>query len=118
MRFDCALPLPTIPRGSFISQPKRRDTFMPKFLSTHSLPGGVSREQIKEFAQAAKNDPVVKPYRSFLNLSEGRVCCIMEAPTKDALASWFNRMQIPYDYISVVELEGVSGSIMDPATIS
>ena len=46
---------------------------MPKFMSSHTVPaGGINRGQVSEMAKAAQNDPVVKPYRSFLNLSEGR----------------------------------------------
>ena len=53
---------------------------MPKFMSSHTVPAGaMRREQVDQLATAAQNDPVVKPYRSFLNLSEGRVFCVMEA---------------------------------------
>ena len=48
---------------------------MQKFMSTHTMPAGaMQREQVTQLAQAAQNDPVVRPYRSFLNLSEGKVC--------------------------------------------
>ena len=41
---------------------------MAKFMSSHSLPAGaMKREQIEQMAQAAQKDPVVRPYRSFLN---------------------------------------------------
>lgn len=67
---------------------------MPKFMSTHTLPpGALKREQVNQMAEAAKNDPVVKPYRSFCNLSDGKVFCVMEAPSKQALADWFAKMQ-------------------------
>jgi hypothetical protein len=80
---------------------------MPKFMSGHTLPAGaVQRDQLNQLAQAAQQDPVVKPYRSFSNLSEGRVFCIMEAPSKEELAAWFEKMQMPCDYITPVELEG------------
>ena len=58
---------------------------MPKFMSSHSMPAGaMKREQIDQLAQMAQNDPVVRPYRSFLNLAEGKVFCVMEAPNKSA----------------------------------
>jgi hypothetical protein len=57
---------------------------MPKFMSSHTVPAGaVRREQINQIAQAAQNDPTVQPYRSFLNLSEGKIVCIMQAPNLD-----------------------------------
>jgi Nickel responsive protein SCO4226-like len=85
---------------------------MPKFMSSYTLPaGGMKREQIDQMAQAAQSDPVVRPYRSFLNLAEGKVFCVMEAPSKEALASWFKKMNMPCDYITPVELEGDKGTV-------
>jgi len=87
---------------------------MPKFLSSHSVPAGaMKREQVDQLAQAAQNDPNVKPYRSFLNLAEGKVVCVMEAANKEALASWFAKMNMPCDYITPVELEGEQGTVKD-----
>ncbi len=85
---------------------------MPKFMSTHTMPpGGFTREQLNQFAQAAQQDPVVRGYRSFTNLSEGKAACIMEAPNKETLAAWFQKMGMPYDSITRVELEGDRGVI-------
>jgi hypothetical protein len=81
-------------------------------MSSHTMPAGaLKREQVDQMAQAAQGDPAVKPYRSFLNLAEGKVFCVMEAPSKDALASWFKKMNMPCDYITPVELEGDRGTI-------
>jgi hypothetical protein len=85
---------------------------MPKFMSSHTLPAGaLKREQVDQMGIAAQSDPVVKPYRSFLKLAEGKVFCVMEAPSKDALAAWFSTMQMPCDYITPVELEGERGGV-------
>jgi hypothetical protein len=87
---------------------------MPKFMSSHTVPAGaLNREQVNQFAQAAQTDPKVRPYRSFLNLSEGKVFCIMEAPNKETLAAWFTKMKLPCDYITPVELEGERGLVKD-----
>jgi hypothetical protein len=87
---------------------------MPKFMSGHALPAGaLKREQVDQLAKAAQSDPVVKPYRSFLNLAEGKVFCVMEAPSKGALAAWFQKMQMPCDYITPVELEGERGVVKE-----
>ena len=87
---------------------------MPKFMSGHTLPAGaLKREQVNQLADAAQRDTTVRPYRSFLNLSEGKVCCIMEAPSKEALAAWFQKMQMPCDYILPVELEGERGVVKE-----
>jgi hypothetical protein len=88
---------------------------MPKFMSGHTLPAkALKREQVNQLAQAAQNDPKVRPYRSFLNLSEGKVVCIMEAPDKETLAAWFKKMKMPCDYITPVELEGDRGVVKEP----
>jgi hypothetical protein len=87
---------------------------MPKFMSSHTMPAGaLRREQVNQLAQAAQNDPIVRPYRSFLNLSDGKVVCIMEAPSKDASAAWFQKMQMPCDYITPLELEGERGVVTE-----
>ncbi|MGB7159682.1 MAG: nickel-binding protein [Tepidisphaeraceae bacterium] len=85
-----------------------------RFLSTHTVPAGaIQREQIDQMAQAARNDPVVQPYRSFINLSEGKVVCVMDAPNEGALTEWFQKMGFPVDYIAPVELEGDRGTVSD-----
>jgi hypothetical protein len=85
---------------------------MPKFMSSHTLPpGAMKREQVNQLAEAAKNDPVIKPYRSFCNLSEGKIFCVMEAPDKESLAGWFEKMRVPCDAITSVELEGERGTV-------
>ena len=72
---------------------------MSKFMSSHTVPAGaISRDQIDRIAQAAQaaqGDPTVKPYRRFMNLSAGGIFCVMEAPDERALASWFEKMQMP-----------------------
>jgi len=89
-----------------------RSTAMAKLMSTHTLPpGAMKREQVNQLAAAAKNDPVVKPYRSFCNLAEGKIMCVMEAPDKQSLAAWFKKMNVPCDNITAVELEGERGAV-------
>jgi hypothetical protein len=92
---------------------------MQKFMCTHTLPPhGLTIEQVREFARAAQEDPVVRGYRSFLNLSEGKVLCVIEAPDKQALSTWFQRMGLPVDTISPVELEGERGTIFEEMPVA
>jgi hypothetical protein len=35
----------------------------------------------------------------------------MEAPTKENVAAWFNKMGMPFDSITKVEIEGDRGNI-------
>jgi hypothetical protein len=85
---------------------------MAKFMCTHTLaPGALTTAQVRQFAQAAQQDPTVKGYRSFVNLAEGKAICVMEASSKEAIASWFKKMQMPCDSITQVELEGDRGAV-------
>lgn len=87
---------------------------MAKFMSSHTLPAGaMKRQQVDQLAEAAKSDPVIKPYRSFCNLAEGKIICVMEAPDMQSLAAWFEKMQVPCDHITPVELEGERGTVQD-----
>lgn len=85
---------------------------MPKFMSDHTFPaGGFTREQFDQLTQAAQQDSTVQGYRSFTNLSEGKAMCVFEAPDKEALADWFQKMGMPYGSITQLELEGDGGTI-------
>ncbi len=87
---------------------------MPKFMSSHQLPpGGMSREQVCQMGAAAQSDAGVKPYRSFLNLSEGKAFCVIESDNKENIVAWFKKMSMPYDSITQVELEGEAGMVND-----
>jgi hypothetical protein len=85
---------------------------MAKFICSHTLPAGkFSADQLRQFAQAAQQDPTVKGYRSFANLTEGKAVCVMEAPNRDAVAAWFTKMGMPVDSITRLELEGERGNV-------
>lgn len=97
---------------------------MPKFMCTHSFAAGqMTREQAQQIASASQKDPMVKGERSFLNLTEGKVVCVWESPNRQALATWFNKMKVPYDDIVLIELEGHRGKLTElsrgkqPATV-
>ena len=85
---------------------------MAKFMSTHIVPPGkFSVDQLRQFAQAAQQDPTVKGYRSFANLGEGKVICVMEAAGSAEVEAWFKKMGMPFDSVTKVELEGDRGDI-------
>ena len=85
---------------------------MAKFMCNHTVPpGAFTPDQVKQFAQAAQQDSTVKGYRSFCNLAEGKLVCVIEAANKDAVAAWFTKMGMPFDNITKVELEGERGNI-------
>lgn len=85
---------------------------MSKFMCVHSIPpNAVTAQQVNGFAQASQNDPDVQGYRSFINLSEGKIVCILEAADKEAVAAWLNKMGLPAESINQVEMEGYRGTI-------
>lgn len=87
---------------------------MAKFMCTHTVPPGkMTREQVNQVAQASQQDPNVKGYCSFLNLTEGKLVCVFEGPDEKSVINWFNKMQIPYDSITLVEIEGQRGKMTD-----
>ncbi len=89
---------------------------MAKFMASHSLPpGAINRDQVCQIADAAQHDSAVRGYRSFLNLSEGKCFCILEANDAEAVVAWFQKMGLPYDFVVPVELEGERGTIQDVA---
>lgn len=100
-------------RARFVST-QNEEFAMRKYMCMHTLPeGAFTRDHVYQFAEAAQHDPDVRGYRSFVNLTEGKVCCILEADDQDRIAAWFHKMGIPYDSIVAVEFEGERGLIED-----
>ncbi len=86
---------------------------MPKYICYHTLPPGqrFSKEQLSKFSESAQHDPKVRGYRSFSNLTEGKLVCIMEAPDRETLAAWFEGRGLPVDDITQLEMEGEAGYV-------
>lgn len=85
---------------------------MPKFLCTHTVPPkGVTLEQVKQVSHAAQADKTVKGLQSFGNLAEGKISCIFEGPSRDAVANFFKTMKMPVDSIVQMDFEGECGNI-------
>ena len=87
---------------------------MKKFLCVHTFPvGAYTYEQICQLSVAAQHEPSVRGYRSFFNLTEGKVWCVLEAEKREAIVAWFEKMGMPYDGIWPVEIEGDRGVMED-----
>jgi len=86
---------------------------MPKFLCTHTMPPkAVTLEQVKQISAAAQADKIVKGQRSFGNLAEGKIACIFEGPSRDAVANFFKSKNMPVDSIVQMDFEGECGNIV------
>jgi hypothetical protein len=83
---------------------------MAKFMCTHTVKG-MTQDQFSQVSAASQQDPVVKGLQSFANLAEGKVYCVWQAPEASAIAAWFKKMNVPYDNIVKIELEGTGGSV-------
>ena len=83
---------------------------MAKFMCTHTVKG-ITRDQYCQIAAASQQDATVKGLQSFANLTEGKTYCVWQAPTQDAVAAWFTKMNVPYDSIIKLELEGAGGTV-------
>ena len=83
---------------------------MAKYMCTHTMKG-VTRDQLSQVAAASQQDPIVKGLQSFANLTEGKIFCVWQAPNPEAIAAWFKKMNVPYDSITQVEVEGVGGTV-------
>ncbi len=87
---------------------------MRKYICAHTFPANAfTYEQVCQLADAAQHERDVRGYRSFLNLSEGKVFCVLEAERKEAIVAWFKKMGIAYDGIWPVEIEGDRGVMED-----
>ena len=85
---------------------------MPRFMAIHTLPPkGMTLQQVKDFARLSQQDQVVKGQQSFGNLAEGKVVCILDAPSKNELREFFENKGMPVDNIIQLEFEGQRGTI-------
>jgi hypothetical protein len=85
---------------------------MPRFMAFHTLPPkGMTLQQVKDFARTSQQDEVVKGQQSFGNLAEGKVVCILDAPSKNDLRNFFESKGMPVDNIVQLEFEGQRGTI-------
>ena len=83
---------------------------MAKFMCTHTVKG-ITREQYSQVAAASQQDSTVKGLESYANLTEGKIYCVWQAPQREAIAAWFQKMNVPYDSITQIELEGTNGTV-------
>jgi hypothetical protein len=85
---------------------------MLRFLSVHTFtPGEFTPERIEEIAALGQSDSVVRGYRSFHSPAEGQIVWILEAPDKEAIYSFCQRVGLPVDAVTQLELEGHVGVI-------
>ena len=89
-----------------------------RFMCSHTVPPhALNVDQLRQVSTAAQNDPKVRGYRSFFNLSAGKIFCVIEAPDENTLVDWFKKMNLSYDMILPVEYEGDRGTIYEEPSV-
>ncbi len=85
---------------------------MARFMAIHTLPPkGMTLQQVEDFARTTQKDKVVKGRLAFGNLAEGKVVCIMDAPSKADLTAFYASKKMPVDSITQLEFEGQAGDV-------
>ena len=84
-----------------------------RYLVYHSLPAGLTIEDIRKVQASAQSYADVHGIRSYLNLSKGKAVCVFEATSQEKLVEFFRRNNLTYDDIIAVELEGEHGQLTD-----
>ena len=91
---------------------------MNRYMVAHTIgPNSLNRQQVEEISSAMQQDPVLRGYRSFANLSDGKVVCVIESPDQSSVTDWFRKAGVPVDWIAKVELEGERGQIRDSSQL-
>jgi len=75
---------------------------MPKFIDTHAL-GKLTPEQLKELQHAPKDSFGVTHHDILFNEKENKVYCVLDAPSKEAVAKHHQNAGIKCDWITEVE---------------
>ncbi len=84
-----------------------------RYLVIHTLPKGLSIEDVRRMAASVVSDPEVHGIHSYMNLSEGKAACIFEATSREKLEAFFRRANLPFDSIVPIEVEGEHGQLTD-----
>ncbi len=89
-----------------------------RLLVMHTLELGISEDRVTEILRSAMSTPDIRPYRSFLNLADGKGVCLFDAPDRECLIRWLDENKLPYDAVWTVEFEADKGERVDVPTVS
>lgn len=84
-----------------------------RYLVIHSVPAGLSIEDIRKGMESSQTDPDVHGIHSYMNLSLGKAVCVLEAVSREKLVEFLRRVNLPFDEILEVEVEGSHGHLTD-----
>ncbi len=75
---------------------------MPKFIDSHPM-GSLTAEQLKQLQNAPKDKFGVTHHDILYNKKEDRVYCVLDAPSKDAVANHHKDAGLKVEWIHEVE---------------
>lgn len=92
---------------------------MPIFMTIHDIPSDeITPERVKLIARAGQSSQLVRGYRSFHSLHEGRIVWLLEANSRSDVQAWCDEVGLPLTGITAVEMEGQSGVLRSiPVTL-
>jgi hypothetical protein len=75
---------------------------MPKYIDTHAL-GKLTPEQLKKLQHAPKDSFGVTHHDILFNAKENKVFCVLDAPSREAVAKHHQHAGIECDWIEEIE---------------
>lgn len=75
---------------------------MPKYIDTHPM-GSLTPEQLKQLQTAPKDKFGVTHHDILYNQKENRVYCVLDAPSKEAVANHHKHAGIQCEWINEVD---------------
>ena len=90
---------------------------MKRYLVYHTLPAGLTGDQVQEIARSTQGTPGIRGLHSYLNLTECAGVCVFEAASREPLERFFKDHNVPFDRIVPIEWEGDRGKMVEVRTL-
>ncbi len=83
---------------------------MPIYMTIHDIPvDEITPERVEQIALAGQSSDLVRGYRSFHSLHEGRIVWLLEAKCRADVQAWCDAVGLPLSGITAVDMEGHVG---------
>ena len=92
---------------------------MPIFMTIHDIPKDeITAERVNAIALAGQSSRLVRGYRSFHSLHDGRIVWLLEARSRSDVQAWCDEVGLPLTGITTVDMEGHIGVLRSvPVTL-
>jgi len=76
-------------------------------MTIHDIPADeLTPERVRHIAQAGQSSGLVRGYRSFHSLQEGRIVWLLEAKSRSHVQAWCDEVGLPLSGMTAVDIEG------------